>query len=151
MLSRWTRLRTSHLGLWCMGSVESVFQVGPLLSCVNHCYLSYEPVWLGPEEQGCEKEPVWQQLGTAYPLLTSWAGPCRAEWQQASQTAVQDWAQGTQLQARWVEETLWESLEVQPQATWHRCCWNGNTKSKSLSQSEGSQLLQKKGAWYSVN
>lgn len=62
MLGLWTRLRTSHLGLWCMTSVESVLQVGPLLSCANHCYLSYEPVWLGPEEQGREKEPVWQQL-----------------------------------------------------------------------------------------
>lgn len=56
------------LGCYCTASVESVFQVGPLLSCGN---LFYELVWLDLEEQGHGMKPVQQHLGTACPLVTT--------------------------------------------------------------------------------
>lgn len=45
------------------------------------------------------------------------------------------------------KKMLWESLEVQPQGYMAQVCWTGTPRARGF-QSEGSQLLQKKGAGY---
>lgn len=102
-----------------MTSVESVLQVGPLLSCANHCYLSYEPVWLGPEEQGREKEPVWQQL----PPLDFMGWTMHAELndsRQARQLSGSEPRGPNSMPGGW-KKCCESPLKYNPKATWHRC------------------------------
>lgn len=56
-----TRLRTSHRTLMHDQCWICFAKLGPLLSCEPLLPFLWS-VWLGPEEQGREKEPVWQQL-----------------------------------------------------------------------------------------